>query len=88
MRSRREGDAGKKAEKPERPREVSGGTAQRPRLARQARPARREQTGEGTRALMEEALRRENIVAAHARVVQNGGAPGIDGMTVEALLPY
>ena len=88
MRSRREADADKKAEMPERPREASGGTAQDPRLARQARPVRKEQTGEGTLALMEEALRRENIVAAHARVVQNGGAPGIDGMTVEALLLY
>ena len=37
---------------------------------------------------MEEVVRRENIAAAHARVVRNGGAPGIDGMTVEGLLPY
>ncbi len=35
--------------------------------------------------LMEEGLRRENLIAAHARVVANGGGPGIDGMTVEAL---
>ena len=32
---------------------------------------------------MEEVLRRENMQAAHRRVVQNGGAAGIDGMTVE-----
>jgi RNA-directed DNA polymerase len=37
---------------------------------------------------MEEVLRRENMKAAHARVVRNGGAPGIDGMTVDDLLPY
>jgi RNA-directed DNA polymerase len=37
---------------------------------------------------MEEAVRRENIAAAHARVVRNGGAPGIDGMAVDDLLPY
>jgi len=37
---------------------------------------------------MEEVVRRENIAAAHARVVQNGGAPGVDGMTVDDLLPY
>ncbi len=37
---------------------------------------------------MEEVLRRENMTAAHARVVQNGGAPGGDGMTVEALMPH
>jgi len=73
---------------PERPREASGGTAHGPRLARQARPVRREQTGEGSLLLMEEVVRRENIAAAHARVVRNGGAPGIDGMTVEGLLPY
>jgi len=38
--------------------------------------------------LMEEVLRRENMKAAHKRVVRNGGAPGIDGMTVEELMPY
>ena len=37
---------------------------------------------------MEEVVRRENIAAAHTRVVRNGGAAGVDGMTVEALLPY
>jgi len=34
---------------------------------------------------MEEVLRRENLSAAHARVVSNGGAPGVDGMAVEVL---
>jgi RNA-directed DNA polymerase len=34
---------------------------------------------------MEEVLRRENMLAALKRVVRNGGAPGIDGMTVEDL---
>jgi RNA-directed DNA polymerase len=33
-------------------------------------------------------LRRENMAMAHTRVVSNGGAPGVDGMTVEALGPY
>jgi RNA-directed DNA polymerase len=37
---------------------------------------------------MEEALCRENLLAAHDRVVRNGGAPGVDGMTVDELLPY
>jgi RNA-directed DNA polymerase len=37
---------------------------------------------------MEEALCRENLLAAHRRVVRNGGAPGIDGMTVGDLMPY
>jgi len=34
---------------------------------------------------MEEVLRRENMLQAYQRVVKNGGAPGIDGMTVEAV---
>jgi retron-type reverse transcriptase len=34
---------------------------------------------------MEEVVRRENMLRAHARVVQNGGAPGVDGMRVEEL---
>lgn len=38
--------------------------------------------------LMEEVLRRENLLEAHARVVRNGGAPGIDGMTVEELADF
>ena len=37
---------------------------------------------------MEEVLRRENVLAAYKRVVRNGGAPGIDGMTVDALMPH
>jgi RNA-directed DNA polymerase len=37
---------------------------------------------------MEEVLRRENLMAAHGRVVQNGGAPGVDGMTVDDLMPH
>jgi RNA-directed DNA polymerase len=37
---------------------------------------------------MEEALCRENVVAAYKRVVRNGGAAGVDGMTVEELMPY
>ncbi len=36
---------------------------------------------------MEEVLRRKNMQAAYRRVVQNRGAPGIDGMTVDALGP-
>ena len=34
---------------------------------------------------MEEVLSRENMLAAHERVLQNGGAPGIDGQTVDDL---
>lgn len=38
--------------------------------------------------LMEEILDQENIKAAIARVRRNGGAPGIDGLTTESLVPY
>lgn len=88
MSSRREGDAGTRAGTPERPQEASGGTAYGLRNERQARAARSGAAGDEARSLIDEVLRRENMAAAHARVVSNGGAPGIDGMTVEALGPY
>ena len=34
---------------------------------------------------MEEVLSRENMLAAHKKVLQNGGAPGVDGITVDDL---
>jgi RNA-directed DNA polymerase len=37
---------------------------------------------------MEAAVERENMAKAHRRVVANGGAPGVDKMPVDALLPY
>jgi RNA-directed DNA polymerase len=37
---------------------------------------------------MEEVVRRENLLAAYQRVKGNGGAPGIDGMTVEQLADF
>jgi len=86
--SMREGDAVSRAGKPERPREASGGTAHGPGAERQARAACEGKAGDGTLMLMEEVLRRENMTAAHERVVRNGGAPGCDGMTVEELMPY
>ena len=38
--------------------------------------------------LMEKVVERKNLTAAFKRVTQNKGAPGIDGMKVEELLPY
>ena len=38
--------------------------------------------------LMEEVCRRENLNDAYCRVKTNKGAPGIDGMTVDDLLPW
>ena len=34
---------------------------------------------------MEEVLSRENMLAVHKRVLQNGGAPGVDGVTIDDL---
>jgi len=38
--------------------------------------------------LLEEVLRHENLMEALKRVRSNRGAPGIDGMTIEALAPH
>lgn len=73
---------------PEQPREVRGGTAEVTGSARQADTAGRDQTGDESSMLMEEVLRRENVLAAYERVVHNAGAPGVDGMTVEDLMPH
>lgn len=83
-----EEDAVQKAEKPERSRKVSGGTAEDTTTARQTLTARGEKAEVEARSLMEEVLRRENVMAAYKRVVANGGAPGVDGMTVEELMGY
>jgi RNA-directed DNA polymerase len=80
------GDAGKKAEKPERAGRIGGGTAESTGAgARQATGASGEKAGNGAPALMEEVLRRENLTAAYERVVRNGGAGGVDGRSVDDL---
>ncbi|MGH7536685.1 MAG: group II intron reverse transcriptase/maturase [Gemmatimonadales bacterium] len=71
-----------------RPRSGGGGTALTPGAEGAARGASGEQAGDGTTGLMEEVLRRENVLRAYRRVVRNGGAAGADGMTVEQLGPY
>ena len=83
-----EGDADTKAEMPSRTRKTRGGTAGETSTARQTGPAREESSGHEALTLIEQVVRRENLVAAHARVVRNGGAPGVDGMTVDDLMPY
>jgi RNA-directed DNA polymerase len=49
-------------------------------------PARDE--GKASAELWEQVWERTNLLTALKRVEQNGGAPGIDGMTVEELRPY
>jgi len=83
-----EKDAAQKAEKPERSRKVGGGTAEGTTPARQALTARGEEAKAEAPSLIEEVLRRENVLQAYKRVVANGGAPGVDGMSVDELMAY
>src|SRR3989339_2246135 len=70
---------------PGQPRRVGGGTAESTRHARQTGTAGDDDAGDWPPMVMEEVLRRENMLQAYQRVVKNGGAPGIDGMTVDAM---
>ncbi len=54
----------------------------------QAATAAKDKTGPQTEKLMEEILRRENLIIALKRVQSNKGAPGVDGMSVEELPEY
>ena len=66
--------------------------AVKPREASQrveASPARNEgESAGGSGSVWEQVMAGENLRRALARVKKNGGAPGIDGMTVEELKPY
>ena len=73
---------------PEDSRKVAGGTSERKERERQASTAEKEKTRPGAERLLEEVLRRENMLMALKRVRSNKGAPGIDGMTVEELVFY
>jgi hypothetical protein len=42
----------------------------------------------GGESVWEQVCKRKNLFRALKRVEANGGAPGVDGMTVEALRPY
>ena len=54
-----------------------------------AQSADRRETGETDSAdLLERILDRKNLNRAYKRVKANKGAPGIDGMTVEDVLPW
>ena len=87
-RSMHERDADTNAEMRSRTRTVVRGTGEGTSAARQTGTARGEPGGDEALTLIEQVVRRENLVAAHARVVRNGGAPGVDGMTVDDLMPY
>lgn len=84
----REGDTASRAEMPVRPASEDGGTVDGAGLESQTRTAREDQSGDETQMFIQEVLRRENMLRAYKRVVQNGGAPGVDGVTVEQLGAY
>ena len=67
---------------------ATGGTSETKERERQASTAVKEKTQPEAERLLEEVLRRENMLSALRRVRSNKGAPGIDGMTVEELVFY
>jgi len=81
-------DAGRRGEIPEDSRKGRGGTSLDTGREHQASAAVEEESRPETTMLLEEVLRRENLTLAYRKVRANKGAPGIDGMTVEALKPY
>ena len=83
-----EGDAQRKAEMPEDSRRAAGGTRQSTERERQTSAAAEEHTQPEATKLLEEVLRRENLILALQRVKSNKGAPGVDGMTDEELSAY
>ena len=82
-----ERDADPKAAMPEHARRIGGGTAESRGCAHQAGTACNEHVGDQSSLTMEEVICRENMLAAYQRVVSNKGAPGVDGMTVDELMP-
>lgn len=80
--------ADRRAEMPEDSRKVTGGTREKKEREHQASTVEKEKTQPEAERLLEEVLRRENMLNALRRVRSNKGAPGIDGMTVEELVPY
>ena len=73
------------AEKPKDSRRVAGGTRERKGWERQASAVGTEEPRPKAEGLLEEVLRRENLMEALKRVRSNRGAPGVDGMTVDDL---
>lgn len=71
-------------------RDGSGAVKPRATIAGRSRTAARTEAEVRTTASirLEKALERTNLQRALRRVEHNGGAPGIDGMTVEQLRPY
>ena len=76
------------AETSQRPGKEAAGSHHEPEHVRQTATANTESIGPQTHELIEEVLRRENLLKALRRVQSNKGAPGVDGMRVEELPDY
>jgi hypothetical protein len=63
-------------------RRVGVGIAESTHREREAATARGENAADGDLELLKAMLRRENLRAAYRQVVSNGGAAGVDGMSV------
>jgi group II intron reverse transcriptase/maturase len=59
-----------------------------PQADQRAEPSSALNEGKANAALWNRVWERQNLFAALERVERNGGAPGIDGMTVDELRPY
>lgn len=68
-----------------------GGSGRNPREHGTGAPsatAKRESSHPDTSRLMEAVVERKNMTAAYKRVMANKGAAGVDGMTVDELMPH
>ena len=59
-----------------------------PGADQRAEPSPARDEGTSNAELWGQVWERENLITALKRVERNGGAPGIDGMTVKELRPY
>jgi RNA-directed DNA polymerase len=78
----------KKAENAKTPEAANDGNTSDQRDGSQTHTACAENAGDGSTGLMEEVLRKENLTRAYKRVKSNKGAAGVDGMTVDKLMPH
>lgn len=81
--SRHERDADQRAETPEASRRAGPGRAQGMGRPRQTGPASDDPPTVKTSTLMDQVVCTSNMVEAYQRVRRNGGAPGVDGMTID-----
>ena len=79
------GDADKRAKRPDRNRGGGGGTARNPASGHQKDTARNETADWRVAMVREEEVRRENMLDAYHRVVQNKGTAGVEGVSVQGL---